>query len=257
MSDFTAKRFDEMEAKRGVFRRAAAELGVTSFGMSVQDHPAGSDHYPDHAEPDQEEVYLALSGSGEIDIQGARVPLDTSVFVRVGAGTRHKVLPGPQGLRLLALGGIPGQPYQPPDFSKIEIDGEGSPKADFEVKRIEEMEAIYGGGFYKVRAELGLTSFGIQVFDLPPGFDRYPEHDHSEDRQEEVYIPLSGEAELAIDGETVRLEPGMAVRIAAGTKRKIVTGESPIRVLALGGVPGEAYQVKRFTELGEPDPLLG
>ena len=45
------------------------------------------------------------------------------------------------------------------------------------VKRIDEMEAVYGGAFKRARAELGISSFGMQVMDLPPNLDQYPEHD--------------------------------------------------------------------------------
>jgi len=257
MSDHTTMRIDEMEAVNGVFRRAAAELGVSSFGMSVQDHAADSGVYPDHAEPDQEEVYLALRGSGELDVQGERLPLDPRVMVRVGARTRHKVHPGPDGIRLLALGAIPGRPYERPDMSKIEIDGEGAAEPDYTVKRIDEMEATFGGGMRKARAELGVSSFGLQVLDLPPNADRYPEHDHAESGQEEVYLVMSGEAEIEVDGEKVPLGPDTMVRVGPAAKRKIRTADSPTRILAIGAVPGAKFQATGFTELGEPDPLAG
>ena len=60
--------------------------------------------------------------------------------------------------------------------------------ADYAVKRIDDMDAIYGGAFKRARAELGIRSFGLQVLDLPPNADSYPEHDHAEDGQEEVYV---------------------------------------------------------------------
>ena len=39
--------------------------------------------------------------------------------------------------------------------------------SDYTAKRIDEMEAAYGGGFVKARAELGVTSFGMQVIQMP------------------------------------------------------------------------------------------
>ena len=47
------------------------------------------------------------------------------------------------------------------------------------VKTIDEMEAVFGGGFKRARAELGVESFGMQIIDMPPNFENYPEHDHS------------------------------------------------------------------------------
>jgi mannose-6-phosphate isomerase-like protein (cupin superfamily) len=127
--------------------------------------------------------------------------------------------------------------------------------ADYAVKKIDDMEGIYAGSFKLARAELGVSSFGMQIIDMPPNVDQYPEHDHSEDGQEEVYVVIRGRAEMQIDGETVQLDPETVVRVSSGTKRKIVTGDDPVRILALGGVPGKAYEISDTTELGTPDPL--
>ncbi len=60
--------------------------------------------------------------------------------------------------------------------------------AGYAVKKIDEMEAVYLGAFKRARAELGVESFGLQVIDMPPSYDGYPEHDHAGDGQEEVYV---------------------------------------------------------------------
>ena len=64
--------------------------------------------------------------------------------------------------------------------------------SDYTAKRISDMEAGFGGGFVKARAELGVTAFGMQVIQLPPDYADYPEHDHAESAQEEVFVALSG-----------------------------------------------------------------
>ena len=127
--------------------------------------------------------------------------------------------------------------------------------ADYTVKRISDMEAIYGGAFRKARAELGVTSFGFQVFDLPPNLDAYPEHDHSDEGQEEVYAVLSGSGEMEIEGERIPLEPETMIRVGAETRRKVFAADEPLRMLVIGATPGKAYEAKQFTELGEPDPM--
>lgn len=127
--------------------------------------------------------------------------------------------------------------------------------ADVTVKRLEDFEAIFGGGFYRVRAGLGVTSFGIAVMAFPPDFGDYPEHDQEHDRQEEVYTVLSGRATLVAGGEEHELEPGLWVRVGPSEKRKIVTGSEPAQVLAVGGSVGGAYNPPEFTEEGAPDPL--
>jgi hypothetical protein len=127
--------------------------------------------------------------------------------------------------------------------------------ADVTVKQLEDFEAIFGGGFYRVRAGLGVTSFGIAVMELPVDFRDYPEHDQEHDRQEEVYTALSGRATLIADGEEHELAPGVWIRVGPSEKRKIVTGSEPARVLAVGGSVGGAYNPPEFTEEGVPDPL--
>lgn len=125
---------------------------------------------------------------------------------------------------------------------------------DVTVKRLDDFEAIFGGEFLRVRAGLGVSSFGLAVMNLPPNFDDYPLHDQSHDQQEEVYTLLEGEATLIVGEEEYPLEPGIWARVGANEKRKIVTGESPARVLAIGGMPGGVYQPPEFTEEGAPDP---
>jgi mannose-6-phosphate isomerase-like protein (cupin superfamily) len=72
------------------------------------------------SEDGQEEVYVVLSGSAEIEIEGERIPLDPETIVRVGPGVSRRIVSGPQGARILALGGVPGAVYEPPEFTKIE-----------------------------------------------------------------------------------------------------------------------------------------
>jgi hypothetical protein len=127
--------------------------------------------------------------------------------------------------------------------------------SDYAVKKIDDMEAIYLGGFKLARAELGVTSFGMQVMDIPAGYEDYPEHDHAEDGQEEVYVALRGSAEIEIDGERHPLDPDTMVSVRSGTKRKIWPGENGVRLLALGGVPGKVYEAPEISELGTPDPM--
>jgi uncharacterized cupin superfamily protein len=129
--------------------------------------------------------------------------------------------------------------------------------ADVTVKRIEDFEAIFGGGFRRVRAGLGVTSFGIAVMDLPPNFERFPEHDQTHDDQEEVYTPLSGRVTLRVGGEDHELEPGVFARVGATEKRKLITGDEPARVLAMGATPGRAYDPPEFTYEGAAAPSMG
>jgi mannose-6-phosphate isomerase-like protein (cupin superfamily) len=110
-------------------RKAAAALGVGSFGISIEELGPGATEYPehDHAEDGlggqmfanrpqqlgQEEVYVALRGSGTLEADGETYPIDPDHIVRVGPSVKRKIVAGPEGLRLLALGATPGEAYDP------------------------------------------------------------------------------------------------------------------------------------------------
>lgn len=128
--------------------------------------------------------------------------------------------------------------------------------ADVTVKSLDEFEAVFGGGMRRVRAGLGVTSFGMQVIELPPNFDMYPDHDHSHDEQEEVYVALSGTATLRVGEESFELVPGVFARVGPGQKRKLVTGGDGARLLCLGGTPGQVYEPPEWTEEGGSLPPM-
>jgi uncharacterized cupin superfamily protein len=109
-------------------RRVAADLGVGAFGISIVEMEPGATAYPEHdhspegiggqmfakrpGQLGQEEVYVALRGSGTLVADGEEYPLDADHVARVGPGVTRKVLPGPDGLRLLAIGAVPGEAYK-------------------------------------------------------------------------------------------------------------------------------------------------
>jgi len=129
--------------------------------------------------------------------------------------------------------------------------------SDYAVKKIDEMEAVYGGAFKRARAELGVEAFGMQIIDMPPNFENYPEHDHAEDGQEEVFLALRGGGEIEIAGERHPLDGDHVARVASGTMRKIWPGEEGIRVLVIGGKPGDVYDAPEISRLGVADPMAG
>jgi hypothetical protein len=132
--------------------------------------------------------------------------------------------------------------------------------ADFSIKRLDELDSTFGGAVLRARASLGLKSFGMQVINMPPNWDQYPNHDHlsapdGSAGQEEAYIPIAGSASLRINGEEHRLEPGVLARVGPGEKRQIIPGQEGFQVLCLGGIPGEAYTAPSWTEVGAPPPV--
>ncbi len=131
--------------------------------------------------------------------------------------------------------------------------------SDVTVKRVDEMEAIWGGSFVRARASLGASSFGMNVLNLPPNYDQYFVHNHVDppiaDDLEEVYTALSGRATLHVAGEEHILEPGVFARVGAAETRNVTTGAEGAQLLCIGGTPGKAYEPLPIVELGGPESL--
>jgi mannose-6-phosphate isomerase-like protein (cupin superfamily) len=122
MSEIIKKNVSELDYYKGEhfiagikFRTAGKELGVTAWGMNVIEIDAGCERYPehDHTSDGQEEVYVVLKGDGSIVCDGKETPIETGAMIRVGPNTKRKILPGAQGVTVLALGATPGKAYSP------------------------------------------------------------------------------------------------------------------------------------------------
>ncbi|MFW6198630.1 MAG: cupin domain-containing protein [Acidobacteriota bacterium] len=119
--------------------------------------------------------------------------------------------------------------------------------SDVVVERIRECEpyrgphAIPGIEFRPVGKAVGASAWGMNVLEIEAGCEGYPEHDHREDGQEEVYVVLDGSGKLVADRSERALEAGMAVRVGPEVKRKFLPGDDGLVLLAIGGTPGHAY----------------
>jgi quercetin dioxygenase-like cupin family protein len=86
--------------------------------------------------------------------------------------------------------------------------------------------------FARLRAGLGVSSFGINVIVLEPG-QRNRIHRHRQ--QEEVYIVLDGTLTLVVEGEPQEYVVGDLVRVAPHVRRQLTNrGAADLRLLALG-----------------------
>jgi mannose-6-phosphate isomerase-like protein (cupin superfamily) len=65
-------------------------------------------------DPNQEEVYVPLAGSATLVAGDESFELVPGTMARVGPKQLRRILPGPDGIRLLALGGRPGAFDAPP-----------------------------------------------------------------------------------------------------------------------------------------------
>jgi mannose-6-phosphate isomerase-like protein (cupin superfamily) len=118
-STYSAQSIDELPTLwDGFAKLVRAGLEITAFGANIMDLPPDyttSSH--DESESGQQEMYVALRGSGSVDVHGVALPLDPDHLVRVDAGTNRSLSSGPDGLRVLCIGGVPGAAYEPPDWS--------------------------------------------------------------------------------------------------------------------------------------------
>jgi mannose-6-phosphate isomerase-like protein (cupin superfamily) len=125
MADVTVAAFEEMEPiYDGLARRARASLGVTGWGMQVMTLPPNWDGYPNHRhdaaapDPNQEEVYIPLEGSGVLCADDTTIELQPGMMVRVGPNQLRRIVPGEQGIRFVALGGTPGA-FAPSQWTEL------------------------------------------------------------------------------------------------------------------------------------------
>jgi uncharacterized cupin superfamily protein len=110
--------------------------------------------------------------------------------------------------------------------------------------------------FQRLRAELGVTSFGLNLLRLRPGQQgRIHRHEH----QEEVYVVLEGTLTLVIEGEPRELERGEIARVAPDVRRRLANRHrESVLLLALGGAKehvgrdGAAYESWDETGPGRP-----
>jgi mannose-6-phosphate isomerase-like protein (cupin superfamily) len=104
-----------------------------------------------------------------------------------------------------------------------------------------------GPGFRKVRRALGVTAFGVNAIELPPGYETGR---HFHERQQELYFVHRGRVEMTLNDESAYvLRPGGAARVDAATVRKIKNvGDEPAVYLVVGGEGGYVGRDGRLPE---------
>jgi hypothetical protein len=111
----------------GFVRLAGAGLDVSAFGVNVMELPPDyTTEAHDESGTGQQELYVALRGVGAVVVEGAAQPLDAGHLVKVDAGTGRVLTSGPDGLRVLCVGGVPGGVYERPAWAR----GESRPAMD-------------------------------------------------------------------------------------------------------------------------------
>jgi uncharacterized cupin superfamily protein len=118
--------------------------------------------------------------------------------------------------------------------------------------RIEELPALWDGFARLVRPGLGLSAFGANVMNLPPDYST-KSHDESGSGQEELYVCLAGSGVVVLDdeGTELPLDTEQLAAVGPGVARTLRSGSEGLRVLIIGGVPGQAYEPPDWSSQGE------
>src|SRR4051794_13022524 len=107
------------------------------------------------------------------------------------------------------------------------------------------------GVFRKVRQELGVTAFGVNVLVIPSGIEARP---HFHERQVELYFVHAGQARFALPGESRELGAGGLCHVESMTPRQITSvGDEDLVLLVVGakdGYVGRDGQPADPSELG-------
>ena len=119
----------------------------------------------------------------------------------------------------------------------------------YAVAQIDEIDEISDGRcpWRPVGFHFGLTAFGVNAFTGHEVGDRIiNEHDESQehDLQEELYLVQRGRATFELDGERLDAPAGTLVFARLDVKRTAFAEEPGTTIVALGGVPGKAYEPK-------------
>ena len=107
---------DEISDGRCPFRPVRQHFGITSFGVNAwTGREAGDRIINEHVEEEgeQEELYLVQRGRARFELDGERVDAPAGTFVFVRTGVKRTAFAEEAGTTLVALGGTPGEAYQP------------------------------------------------------------------------------------------------------------------------------------------------
>jgi quercetin dioxygenase-like cupin family protein len=108
------------------------------------------------------------------------------------------------------------------------------------VLRREELERT--GNWLLARRSLGVSSFGMNLVEIPPG-ERIPEHDEAGRDHEEVFVVLSGSPTLVVNGNPIPAPAGTFARLDPRLRRTVVNdGDEPAAVLIVSAPRSSGYE---------------
>ena len=125
--------------------------------------------------------------------------------------------------------------------------------ASYAAAHLDEIEEVTDGRcpWRAVRSHFGIRSFGVNAWTARNAGDRIiNEHtefdpaagDIEEDSAEELYLVQSGRARFELDGQDVDAPAGTFVFVPPNVTRTAFAEEPDTTIVAIGGVPGKAYE---------------
>jgi tetratricopeptide (TPR) repeat protein len=118
MTEYAVARLDEIEETndgRSPWRPVRHHFGITSFGVNAwTGHNAGDRIINEHDEAnDNEELYFVHQGRATFELDGERVDAPAGALVFARPGVKRTAFAEEPETTILALGGTPGQAYEP------------------------------------------------------------------------------------------------------------------------------------------------
>jgi tetratricopeptide (TPR) repeat protein len=124
---------------------------------------------------------------------------------------------------------------------------------------VDELDAIElpdGFVWRPVRAHFGIHAFGTNAY--TPGASGAVIEEHTERHgQEEIYLVLRGRVRFTLGEDEHELGPGQLVHVSdPSVRRSAVKLSDDAAVLAIGGTPGEAFEVSTWELVFPAFPLI-
>jgi quercetin dioxygenase-like cupin family protein len=119
----------------------------------------------------------------------------------------------------------------------------------FRTLRIDELDpiAVAGVRWHPVRHALGVRAFGVNAYSGDAGDEVIEDHTEEGSDHEEMYVVIAGRARFELDGEPLDIPAGSVVFLPdPATRRHAIAEEDGTTILAVGGKPGEGYEVSAW-----------
>ncbi|MBV9168355.1 MAG: hypothetical protein JO342_19630, partial [Solirubrobacterales bacterium] len=113
---------EELDDGRAPMRAVRHHFGITSFGVNAwiaRDAGARIINEHDESEDSNEELYLVLHGRASFEVDGEQFDAPVGTFVFMRPGVKRTAFGVEPGTTIIAVGGVPGKPYEPGGWELI------------------------------------------------------------------------------------------------------------------------------------------